>query len=348
MLDVRKLRLLRELHARGTVAAVAEAVAYTPSAVSQQLAQLQAEAGVALTERVGRRLRLTEAGLRLVGHAEALLAQLEEAEADLQAASGAVRGTIRVASLQTPLISLVPVAHRLLRERHPELRLELREMEPEDALPAVSLGELDAAVAEEYDFAPRPVVANLVKEELGADEVVVALPPDHPAARSGGPVALADLAGQPWVSAYGETRFAQMSERACRLAGFEPDVHHRCNDALIMLALVAGGSGVALVPRAGPAGPAPRRGRQARGRLRPAAHDLRLHAPGRTPAAGARGAGRRPARGRRRAPHRAWLPPSRPRAAWAMRPAASVPATPTRIVRKIEGRGPSGAGRRGP
>jgi DNA-binding transcriptional LysR family regulator len=248
MLDLRKLRLLRELHARGTVAAVAEALAYTPSAVSQQLAQLQREAGVALTERVGRRLRLTDAGLRLVGHAEALLAQLEEAEADLQREAGAVRGTLRVASLQTPLISLVPVAHRVLAGRHPELRVELREMEPEDALPALTLGELDATIAEEYDFAPRPVFRELVREELGGDEVLVAVPRDHPAARGSGPVALRDLAGEPWISPYDDTRFAEMVFRACRLAGFDPDVRHRANDAQILLALVAAGAGVALVP----------------------------------------------------------------------------------------------------
>src|SRR5688572_9170568 len=99
MLDLRKLLLLRELHARGTVAAVAEALAYTPSAVSQQLSQLQREAGVPLTERVGRRLRLTDAGLRLVGHADVLLGQLEQAEAELQEAAGTVHGRLRLASL---------------------------------------------------------------------------------------------------------------------------------------------------------------------------------------------------------------------------------------------------------
>lgn len=248
MLDLRKLRLLRELHARGTIAAVAEAVGYTPSAVSQQLAQLQREAGVALTERVGRRLRLTEAGVRLVGHADALLARLEEAEADLQAAAGKVGGTLRVSSLQTPLISLVPVANRLLAERHPDLRVELQEMEPEDALPALVLGGIDAAVAEEYDFAPRPVLDELVKEELGRDEVLVAVPREHPAAARSGPISLRDLAGDVWINAYDDTRFAQMVARACRLAGFEPDVRHRCNDAEIQMALVASGAGVGLVP----------------------------------------------------------------------------------------------------
>src|SRR3954467_6874916 len=141
MLDVRKLLLLRELHARGTVAAVAESLAYTPSAVSQQLAALQREAGVALTERVGRRLRLTDAGLSLVGRADALLEQLEAAEADLQAAAGTVAGTLWVAALRPPRMPLVPGALRRLHEEHPDLRVEVPEAEPEESLPAVALGE---------------------------------------------------------------------------------------------------------------------------------------------------------------------------------------------------------------
>ncbi|HEX2087684.1 MAG TPA: LysR substrate-binding domain-containing protein [Solirubrobacteraceae bacterium] len=131
--------------------------------------------------------------------------RLEEAEADLQAAAGTVGGTLRVASLQTPLISLVPVAHRLLAERHPELRLEPLELE-EDALPALALGELDASIDEEYDFAPRPVRDELVKEELGGDEVLVAVPPGHPAARRKGAIPLAALAGDAWINPYVFTR----------------------------------------------------------------------------------------------------------------------------------------------
>jgi DNA-binding transcriptional LysR family regulator len=247
MLDLRKLRLLRELHARGTVTAVAEALAYTPSAVSQQLAQLQREAGVPLTERLGRRLRLTDAGLRLVGHTDALLAQLEEAEADLQTASGTVRGTLRVASIQTPLISLVPVAQRLLAERHPQLRLELLETE-EEVLPEIALGEVDACIEEEYDFAPRPRLDQFAKDELGGDEIFVAISPRHPAAQGSGPISLRDLAEDAWIVPYDETHFGRMTMRVCRISGFEPDVRHRCNDVLITLALVAGGAGVGLVP----------------------------------------------------------------------------------------------------
>src|SRR3712207_9479707 len=110
MLDLRKLLLLRELHARGTIAAVAEALAYTPSAVSQQLAQLQREAGVPLTERVGRRLRLTDAGLRLADHADVLLARVEAAEAELQEAVGGAHGRIRLPEPETPLLSPWPPA----------------------------------------------------------------------------------------------------------------------------------------------------------------------------------------------------------------------------------------------
>src|SRR5918992_5042948 len=107
MLDVRRLRLLRELAARGTVTAVAEALAYTPSAVSQQLAQLERDAGLPLLERVGRGVRLTEAGRRLVVHADAVLARLDEAEADLERTAGAVHGTVRVSAFQTAAFALV-------------------------------------------------------------------------------------------------------------------------------------------------------------------------------------------------------------------------------------------------
>ena len=249
MLDLRKLLLLRELHARGTIAAVAEALAFTPSAVSQQLSALQREAGVPLTERVGRRLRLTDAGLRLVEHADALLARLEEAEAQLHASQGAVHGTLRLASLQTPMLSLVPPAVRAVTARHGELRVELVEMEPERSLPALALGEYDVAVAEEYDDAPRRRVAGLVRHELCRDSIVLVLPAGHPAAAAGGPVALADVADEPWLSPHPDTQFAQSQLRTCRrLGGFEPDVRHWANDIAIIVELVGVGQGVSLLP----------------------------------------------------------------------------------------------------
>src|SRR3954453_17214792 len=114
MLDLRRLRLLRELSARGTIGAVAEALSYTPSAVSQQLARLEQEAGVPLLERVGRNVRLTAAAHTLVGHTEALLERLEAAEADLEATAEHVTGTLRVATIQSPgLYLLAPALQRV-------------------------------------------------------------------------------------------------------------------------------------------------------------------------------------------------------------------------------------------
>lgn len=252
MLDLRKLLLLRELHARGTVAAVAQALSFTPSAVSQQLAQLQREAGVALTEKVGRRLQLTDAGLRLVEHADALLARVEEAEAELQSAAGAVFGRLRIASLQTPMLALVAPAMKGLTAAHPQLRLEVVEMEPERALPALALGTLDLVVAEEYPEEPRQLHPELERFELCGDGIIVALPEDHPVARAGGPVALSDLAHETWVSPHAETQFAQAQLRTCRVVGgFEPDVRHWANDLAVLLALVAQGQGVGLLPLLG-------------------------------------------------------------------------------------------------
>src|SRR3954447_16784246 len=161
MIDVRRLLLLRELHARGTVAAVADALAYSPSAVSQGLAALQREAGVPLTERVGRRLRLTEGGVWLGAHGDALLERLEVAEAELQATAQLVVGTLRLSAVQSAALSLVPPPLGALAERDPALRVELVEAGPEAALPAVALGELDVAIAEEYDHAPRAVSPSL-------------------------------------------------------------------------------------------------------------------------------------------------------------------------------------------
>jgi DNA-binding transcriptional LysR family regulator len=251
MLDVRRLRLLRELAARGTVTAVAEALAYTPSAVSQQLSQLEREAGVPLLERVGRGVRLTEAGRRLVSHADAVFARLEAAEADLAGVAGQVAGRLRVAAFQTAAHALVLPALATLGERHPAVRADLLEAEAEEALPSLRLGEQDVVVAEEYDHAPRHRDGTLEREDLGREAILVAVPAGHPLA--GRPeIHLADLAGEPWATARLDTAFAQMHARACRsLGGFEPDVHHRTNDLSLLFALVARGHGVALVPGLG-------------------------------------------------------------------------------------------------
>lgn len=252
MIDLRRLRLLRELRERGTIAAVADALSYTPSAVSQQLAALEREAGVALLERIGRGVRLTDAAHRLAEHTDAVLARLDEAEAELAATSGAVRGRVRIASFQTAARSLVAPVLRPLTDRHDGLRLEMLEMEAEEGLPRLRAGDLDIVIAEEYRTAPRPHERALVRVDLGRDRILLALPPDHPEAQGDGPVPLRRLARDPWCSTREETAFADVLLRACRSSGgFEPDIRHRANDVALLVQMAADGHGVTLVPALG-------------------------------------------------------------------------------------------------
>src|SRR3954470_24984616 len=143
MLDLRRMRMLHELHHRGTIAAVADALQFTPSAVSQQLAALEREAGVPLLEPAGRGVRLTDAALVLVEHAEALLERAAVAESELAAAAGTVAGRCRIAGFESVALRLALPAMESLARDAPGLRCELLELEPEDALPALALGDID-------------------------------------------------------------------------------------------------------------------------------------------------------------------------------------------------------------
>src|SRR4029453_4407317 len=166
MLELRRLRLLRELHDRGTVAAVADALQFTPSAVSQQLAMLEREAGVRLLERAGRGVRLTDAALVLVEHAEALLERAALAEADLAAAAGTVTGRGRIAGFQSVALRLPIPAMEALRRDAPQLRCELIEAEPEQALPALALGDVDLVLGDEWHHQPWRLPPGLELHEL--------------------------------------------------------------------------------------------------------------------------------------------------------------------------------------
>jgi DNA-binding transcriptional LysR family regulator len=251
MLDPRRLEVLREFAAQGTVARAAEALAFTPSAVSQQLAQLQREAGVELFRRVGRRLELTDAGRMLVARGDELLAHVEGIESELAAFSGRLRGSVRVAAFQTAARAVVLPALDRLADDHPELRVEFRELEAEASLPLVAGGGLEVAVAEEYDHAPRPRLPRLHREYLPDDDMLLALPRGHAALGAGGPVPLASLREESWATARAGTAYADMCERICRaLGGFEPDIRHRANDMGLLLDLVARGC-VAIVPALG-------------------------------------------------------------------------------------------------
>jgi DNA-binding transcriptional LysR family regulator len=249
MLDLRRLRLLRELEQRGTIAAVADALQFTPSAVSQQLAMLERETGVKLLERAGRGVRLTDPALVLVQHADALLARAAQAEADLAAAAGAVTGRARVASFQSVALRVALPAMAALKRDAPGLRCELVEAEPEDALPALALGDVDLVLGDEWQHNPWRLPAGLQRRLLLRDPVKLVLPADHPAAQGEGPVPLSELAGDAWATGFEHMGWEEMTQRACRQhGGFEPDIRHRTNDAVVTLGLVGHGLAVTLLP----------------------------------------------------------------------------------------------------
>ena len=250
MLDLHRLRLLHELNARGTIAAVADALQFTPSAVSQQLAVLEREAGLPLLERAGRGVRLTDAAMVLVRHAGVLLERAELAEAELAAAAGRVAGTARIASFQSVAFHVgVPALQALAREA-PDLRCELIDAEPEESLPALALGDVDLVLADEWQHQPLARRVGVAREDLWRDPVYVVLPEDHPAAkRHRQALPLAELAGDAWTTGHSGTAWHEMTERTCReLGGFDPDIRHQTNDSVTSLALVAGGQAVTLLP----------------------------------------------------------------------------------------------------
>jgi DNA-binding transcriptional LysR family regulator len=257
MLDPRRLAVLREFAHRGTIAEAADALAFTPSAVSQQLAQLQREAGVALLRKVGRRLELTDAGRTLVARADELLARIEEIDAELAAQAEEVAGTVRVGAFQTAASAIVIPALDRLTASHPRLRVELVEAEAEESLPALERGAIDVAIAEEYEHSPRPRSARLHREYLEPDEMVLALPRTHPRATRPRatrkrPLALASLSEIEWVAASADTAFGDMFVRVCRaVGGFEPRIRHRVNEMQLLLDIVASGAAAALVPALG-------------------------------------------------------------------------------------------------
>jgi DNA-binding transcriptional LysR family regulator len=250
VLELRRLRLLRELNERGTIAAVADALQFTPSAVSQQLAMLERETGVALLERSGRSVRLTDSALVLVEHAEALLARAELAEADLAAASGDVTGRGRIAGFQSVSLRIASPAMQALAREAPRLRCELVEAEPEDALPALARGDIDLALVDEWQHQPLRIPSGLERQELLRDPVHLVLPARHPLARRHREsVPLRELADASWATAHPGMAWEEMTQRTCReLGGFEPDIRHRTNDATVSLALVSRGLAVTLLP----------------------------------------------------------------------------------------------------
>ena len=249
MLEIKRLRLLWELEKRGTVAAVADAVSYTPSAVSQQLSQLEAETGVPLLRKAGRRLELTPAALALVRETDALLDGLERAEAVLHRGHAVVSGTVRVAVFQTAMLALMPQALQGLHDRYPELRVEMVQYEPKSALRETWARSFDLVVAEQYPHHSTAHYEGLDRQVITHDPLQLALPPDDAAGGLFADVrSLHDVASMPWVVEQPGAASRHWAVQLCRSAGFEPDIRYETPDLQAHVRLVESGTAVAFLP----------------------------------------------------------------------------------------------------
>jgi DNA-binding transcriptional LysR family regulator len=248
VLDVRRLRLLRELHLRGTLAEVAAALHQSPSAVSQQLAQLERETGVELLRKVGRRVQLTPEAEILVEHTGAVLERLEQAESDLGTSLREVAGPVRLAIFQSAALALLPATLRMLAERHPRLRVTVTQREPETALLETFARDFDLVVAEQYPGHAAPWHPGLDREPLTSDRIRLAVPPESAGAAWTRIDRLRDAADVAWVMEPHGAASRHFAEQACRQEGFEPDVRFETADLQAHTALVESGNAVALLP----------------------------------------------------------------------------------------------------
>jgi DNA-binding transcriptional LysR family regulator len=245
MLNVGRLRVLKEVAYRGSFSAAAEALSYTQSAVSQQIAALEAEVGMKLLERHARGVSLTAAGQTLVGHAEGILARLETAEAALAAIAGLRAGRLRMASFPSAGATLMPLAIANFRSSYPDVELTLIEGEPEEIVPRLRAGELDLALL--YEFAGEAPRERVMRVELFEDPMYLALPGEHRLAAKD-KLRVADLKLEPWVQTSQASPCARHVVRCCHAAGFEPQVSFESDDYQTVQGLVAAAVGVALIP----------------------------------------------------------------------------------------------------
>jgi len=237
--ELRRLRFLHELAQRGTIAAVAEALSYSPSTISQQLSQLERDAGVKLLVPDGRRVRLTSHGETLAAYAARALDADDEVRAELEEPRVGV-APVRIAVLQTAARTIVPAALTLLAERTPGLRVELAELPPEEGLFELGARGFDLAIAEQYPGLTRPHRAELDRDILGTDPIRLAT------AGETGP--LSAFAESAWVMEPRGTAAREWAVQQCRAAGFEPDVRYELADLSGHAELISAGHAVGLLP----------------------------------------------------------------------------------------------------
>lgn len=250
MLSLERLRVLHAIDTYGSVSAAADVLSVTTSAVSQQMAKLERETGQALLARSGRGVRLTDAGRLLSGHAERILSLVELAHSDLEAHRGAAVGDLAAGAFPTAVRGLFPAALTALRRDHPQLRATVHELDPHESLPRLTRGDIDLAVVLDWYNKPLPLPAGLAKTPLCDDIVDVALPAGHRLAERE-EIDLAELADDPWI-AWPDGGFChEWLLFTLRGKGVEPRVAHHAEEHATVLALVAAGLGVAVIPRLG-------------------------------------------------------------------------------------------------
>ncbi|HEX5782887.1 MAG TPA: LysR family transcriptional regulator [Solirubrobacteraceae bacterium] len=248
MLDVRRMRVLREVAVKGSFSAAAESLSFTQSAISQQIAALEREAGTTLVQRSARGVRLTDAGEAVVRHTEAIMARLAEAEAELEAIAGLRGGRLRMAAFESAGATLMPLAIAAFRQEHPAVELSMSMSEPEDCVPLLRSGELDLGIV--FESAVTQADDGIERVHLLEDPMYLVLPRDHPLANRRR-VRLADLAGEAWIGGQPDCECNRLISRACAVAGYEPRIAFETDDYTAMQGFVAAGVGVSLIAELG-------------------------------------------------------------------------------------------------
>jgi len=247
LLDAGRLAVLAEVAHAGSIASAAARLAFTPSAVSQQIGRLERDLGCRLLDRHPRGVTLTPIGEALLAHAETVLGELRTAEQTVQAMLGAEPSRLAVGTFASAGQSLVPRALARFRRSHPGVALTLLDLEPPDGYGLVSAGDLDLLITHRYPGGSLPDPRGLRRQLLVRDPLRLVLPAGHP--RAHGPrVGIAALAGDEWISGSSGTPNRVCLELAARSAGLEPRIAYETRDYLVTLALVEAGLGVSLVP----------------------------------------------------------------------------------------------------
>jgi DNA-binding transcriptional LysR family regulator len=250
MLDVRRMRVLREVALKGSFSAAAESLSFTQSAVSQQVAALEREAGAVLVERSARGVRLTDAGEAVVRHAEGILAKLAEAEAELEAIAGLRGGRVRMSAFESVAGTIMPLAISRFADQHPGVELSMALMEPEDAIAALRAGDIDIAMTVGAGKPGDRDDDAITHTHLLEDPLYLVLPQDHPLARKRG-VRLADLANEPWIGGEPNCECTRVITNACVRSGFDPRIAFETDDYRAVQGFVAAGVGVSLIAELG-------------------------------------------------------------------------------------------------